>query len=587
MIPTKPLLPLAALLFLSSCISLPEVDAPQTEVRFMAPSETTYTNGTLTLQLEVVGTPPDKVELLIGDDQVLAELSSPYAYEWDTTSSPEGRHLIRGRALAAGGSFTSAPLEVVVDRTPPQLDSRTPTPSAQDVWVQQPIQATFSEPVRANTLTDTSVRLSLGDLDIARTISLSNDGRTLTVSPSSKLSAPNTVAVTLTTSITDLAGNMLVLPTDSWSWMLPFWLTWSTANEATVRSQSDYLGSFHLTDTGELFGAWHILEGSTLELYARYWEDGTWKPLGGALGAYPGNTSIDSATFIFDTAAKPIIAWSEADETSSYNIHVRRWQTDHWDPLGSTLSAYPGQTNAYGPRLSLDQSGAPVIAWTEFDGTTSKICLRRWQAESWQPLGECFDDLTQNQSLDDKGIVVRFDASNKPVVAWTVSGTPTRFFVQRLEPAGWRFLGDGLTTDEQAPYIALQIDANGTPFIATNQNDSATYNISVESLVETEEDSYWGFVGDLSAFPGKTPTASRSIEFDNLGNPVVAFVEYDGLGRARLQAYRNANGIWSSLSGELSSEENTGFVYLERTASNNLLLIWRHGDNLRVRRLNQ
>jgi hypothetical protein len=123
MIPTK-LLFLSPAVLLAACISLPEVEGPKAEVRLITPSETAYTNGTLALQLEVTGTPPDNVELLLDDAQVLAELTPPYTFQWDTTSVPEGQHYITGRAYVAGKVFTSAAREVVVDRTPPQLASR-------------------------------------------------------------------------------------------------------------------------------------------------------------------------------------------------------------------------------------------------------------------------------------------------------------------------------------------------------------------------------------------------------------------------------------------------------------------------------
>jgi len=135
-----------------ACINLPEVESPQEDagiptspnltVSLLALSERLISNGTVNIQVQVTGGTPDKVELLV-DNRLLTTLAAPYTYQWSTTSTVEGAHRLTAKATSAGNTFLSDSREVVVDRNPPQIASRLPAPGTQDVWVQQPIEATF------------------------------------------------------------------------------------------------------------------------------------------------------------------------------------------------------------------------------------------------------------------------------------------------------------------------------------------------------------------------------------------------------------------------------------------------------------
>ncbi|RYZ17775.1 MAG: hypothetical protein EOO70_00970 [Myxococcaceae bacterium] len=298
-----------------------------------------YTNGPLLLQFTVEGGSAEAVEIL-KDASVLAKpTGTPFAYTWDTTQEAEGSYQLSVRAIRGGATFISAPRTVVVDRTAPTVSSFLPARNAAAVGVHESIQVTFSEPMNPRTLTDASVQVTASDsAPIDKSVNLSADGRTLTVTPINPLVAPNTLHVEFTNLvglvITDLAGNEVVdMP--AWSFSVP-----------------------------------------------------TWLPLGGAISAVPGNTSAEGVVLKMDRNDRPVVAWAESDGATK-NIYVARWTGSAWSMLGAALNGLTAAgTNAANPSLVIDNSSAPLVAWDETTGNGAgrSIFISRWTGTTWESL---------------------------------------------------------------------------------------------------------------------------------------------------------------------------------------------------------
>ena len=110
---------------------------------------------------------------------------------------------LSGNALVAEGwSFTTGS-----DLVGPHVRTTQPAIDSTSVAISSPIIVTFDEPVQ--NVTPTTFTVAHGGTPITGTISTSNGGRTQTFTPSVALPAATTITVTLTTAITDLAGNPL------------------------------------------------------------------------------------------------------------------------------------------------------------------------------------------------------------------------------------------------------------------------------------------------------------------------------------------------------------------------------------------
>ncbi len=106
--------------------------------------------------------------------------------------------------------FVDVTFQAGPDTTGPTVTSRSPAAGAAGVDTSTAVSATFGEPVRASTVTDTTFTLTQGGTSVPATVT--TDGRTVTLTPAGPLAADTTYTATLeggARGITDLAGNPL------------------------------------------------------------------------------------------------------------------------------------------------------------------------------------------------------------------------------------------------------------------------------------------------------------------------------------------------------------------------------------------
>ncbi len=110
-------------------------------------------------------------------------------------------------ALTFPGDDTSFP--AAEDNTAPTVDSTVPVDNAVDVTVNTLVTATFSEAIDNTTVDGTSFFVSDGVGNVVGTVSVSPDNTTVTFTSSAFLADNTVYTATLTTDITDRAGNPL------------------------------------------------------------------------------------------------------------------------------------------------------------------------------------------------------------------------------------------------------------------------------------------------------------------------------------------------------------------------------------------
>jgi len=107
------------------------------------------------------------------------------------------------------------------DTTPPTVTATSPTSGAGDVAVSAAVTVTFSEPMNPTSIHGASFMLSDGG-GVAGVVSYDDPSMTATFSPSGPLAFDTIHTATLTTAVTDVAGNPLAAP-----------YVWSFTTEAT------------------------------------------------------------------------------------------------------------------------------------------------------------------------------------------------------------------------------------------------------------------------------------------------------------------------------------------------------------------
>lgn len=524
------------------------IDAGPPSITIISPSGTTYTNAAVTLRAAIAGSiSPSATITLTKNDVDFATLTS-LQYAWDTTADPEGSYLITAHANVDGHSVSSAPVTVVVDRTPPTLQL-TPAVNATNVAVSDPVTMVFSEPILPSTVP--ALTTAVGPTPVPTTTALSSDATTLTLSlalPNS-LTYPSTFAVALPTGITDRAGNPLV-PPPAWTWTAPFWVTYpslpggapslaldltdhplistmdttgliridhyggtSAADVTAIPSPASALFPPQLTgtaatstavdSTGALFFSWtedHILLGR--------WDGAAWDKSYGSL-ENPTNVAPFGGTFLaLDHHDRPVVAWNKPQQMASGSAYVTLFAGSPLAPAWPAIAVGPGggfvridtHDNAVvlsccsigSPRATLSRSVAG--SWVPIDTTTI--------AAGVQPAALAVDSMDRpwlvQQSSSFTQLLVRFFATN----AWSAIPSPipvTSLGEIRL----------ALTTDDRSVVAWTDTDAQGLAIHVARLRSDSTWDFAFPPL-------------DVSPAPSTTPRA-LSLSLDKSGRPVVAW----------------------------------------------------------------
>jgi len=130
-------------------------------------------------------------------------------------------------AFSAGG-VTELNL-TVSDTTAPTVSSTSPAANATGVAINTTVSATFSEAINASTITTSSFTLKVGTTPVSGSVSYNSGTHTATFTPSANLEGSTTYTATLSTAITDAAGNPLAAAY-SWSFTTVQTVTAGDAN---------------------------------------------------------------------------------------------------------------------------------------------------------------------------------------------------------------------------------------------------------------------------------------------------------------------------------------------------------------------
>ncbi len=144
--------------------------------------------------------------------------------DWDlriSADAPGGHQFLASFTFTAdvGGPWivdVTIPIECGVDITPPELTSLTPQYGSFAVPTGVDVIAMFSEPVDPTTVTGTSFTLEDGSM-ISGAVGVAGDGMSATFDPDVDLATDTVYTVSLTSGITDLAGNPLTAVASSFS----------------------------------------------------------------------------------------------------------------------------------------------------------------------------------------------------------------------------------------------------------------------------------------------------------------------------------------------------------------------------------
>ncbi len=490
-------------LMLSACMD----QGSAVTVNITQPIQAQVTNSTLDVRLKIAGSTPNDLPSLTvilerrkntdpDIDSSYANLKTflkgdpyPFKYTWDTAGVPDGDYVLRARVTYTAGGFDgqprtaiSAPRTVTIDRSRPGVTSSTPAPDATNVLLKSLITVTFNKPVLASSLTDDSVKLFAGVQALGRTVKLSSDGKTLTVAPITPLSAPNRLKLELSEGVIDALGNKLIAK--AWSWDAPAWVRLGELRSSTPEATTVYSASFQVGKDGNPVALWsgYIKGKNGYEgLFVSRWNGSSWQVIGGSELTVPIQAATYSAkdsSLVLDLNDNPVVS-----RTIKNDVYVSRWDGVKWQELvNGSQATQPSLPNAFGSKLTLDSSGAPVIGWSLF--TTAPggqaAFVSRWDGTNWQVLGGDLRALNTGSSLTANAVIPFLFGDKELLAFWSGRGAGLALrdaFLYKWTGSKWEQVISSLrsafnvpsTTDEINPLSAARtLDATKALVIAWN-----------------------------------------------------------------------------------------------------------------------
>lgn len=628
----KRIIPLLLGGWMSACINVPEIEPgggeppptdagePEPEppskdltVHITSPAQTAYSNSSVPITIEVREGKADLVQVL-KNGQILSILRTPpYQYTWDTTKEAEGSYKLTARAFLEGTGFTSAPVTVVVDRTNLQVASRTPADGSRNVDYQAPVQVVFTKPVKPETLNDTTVSVKVAGNPVEKTLSLSSDGKTLTITPKEKPVFPATFSFGLSRGITDIAGNALNVPisptTTPWNFEVPSWYSFGDRLEAIRGVETPMKDVAMVLDKdGNPIVAW--TEETLLKRYSIFvfrWDGKTFVHMGGPLNGTATGSAFKTALALGDDG-NPVVAWEESDGRNE-NIHVMRWRQNTWQVVGTgALSAENDPqtpTPAHNPSLAVKDNDI-YVAWDEIDNTQVSN-IQVWKSIDGGPFFGLGNTRGRVNAVPGATNGLRpslvLDSNGQAIVAFQErtlkTGNPFHAYVMRLNNNNWDYAVPPFQGDTPTGHIAggLSVGTNSDPwlqdcslgltksdqlYLAWSEESSPDNHSQIQIFESTGTQSWKQLGKELSANGQNSPAVNSNIKISNTGKLFITWRERYWMPPDYTPALSLQVGTWeernwkilSSIHSTQNKEGNTVSTTLELDKSDRPTIAW-------------
>ena len=547
-----------------ACINIPDVEVipeqPDSGTSTPTVSLTlsrTVTNSDVVVRAFVMGVVPDRVELLV-NGVVTAQLTPPHELRWSTHALDEGTHAFAVQAAVGERTFVSDATSLVVDRTGPRLVQQTPLPGARTVSVRQTIHAVFSEALDPATVTAEAVALVADGTELSAVPRLSPDGTSLELQLEEALPVDTVMRVSLGASLTDLAGNLVVLPGETWEWTVPGYLPQGDAvSGASEELETARFASLAVDADDQPVVAY--INGSLrqeLGVYVKRWNGSSWQPLGEVLGVSGHSTYLGNSTLRIHDGRAPLVAWLQAVSGSPISVHVRRWEHGVWNVVGAPVNPLMDPASVDIFAFESNAGGAMAMALRESWGGQSQVSVWHWDGSAWAGLGGA---LKVNPTWLVTGLSLMLDAAGHPVVLWSESGPDqnTQVYIQRWNGTGW----DALFPPSSGLPRAVALDGSGSLLRA---GASLNSDGALDVLVFRFDGSSWVRMGNRvgGLFPGATDTGVSRLGIDKEGNAVVLLGEPEAAGEPEVSYAQRWNGTaWSPVGGLLRPQPGGVPVY--------------------------
>lgn len=388
------------------------------------------------------------------------------------------------------------------DATAPTVSSTSPAASATSVATNSVVTATFSEAMFASTIDSSSFSLaSTGN----NTGAVSYDANTniATFTPSSNLGMLTSYTATLSSSITDLAGNALT------TYSLPFTTadgTWGTAALIETDTTDAYDPQVAFDSSGNATVVWSLYGN----IWANHFIDNSW----GTATQITTPGFANNPQVAVDSSDNAIAVWHRTDDTS---IWSSRYNGSSWS---SPVLIEAGSGAADSPLIAVDGSGNAISVWRQSDGSVYNIWANHFNGTSWGT-AEPIETETANDAYNPQ---IAFDDMGIAFAVWEQSdGTNRSIWVNHYNGTSWSTAVLIETEVGNATNPQVAVDSSGKALVVWKQHDGSYERIWANRFNGTS----WGTAALIESNIGNA-YYSPQVAVDNSGKAIAVWSQYSG-----------------------------------------------------------
>jgi len=535
-------------------------------------------------------------------------------------------------ALSACGGSSSNGTEVPSEKVEPSVVSVSPVDGSDNVSRSASIMAAFDEALFALSVDDSSFTLSDGNRAVAMPPLLDSEtGRTVSLT-GSNLRNLTAYTATLTTDITDLAGNALTEPYSwgfttedgQWStaqnietvaenasfpqiatdpsgnaiavWMQEFegqsriWTNrynketdnWTTASliENTVAEGSAQFPQIAMDKNGNGLVVWKQNQGFNYSIWSSYYNfsDSTWSDA--QLIGIVDEASVAYSEVVFDNQGNAIAVWNQTDGDEN-SIWANRYSAIN-NSWGIAEAIEQTIDDTYEPKIAIDNNGNALVIWHQRDGAVKSIWANRYSAinNSWgTPVVIETGDGDARLADGVSNAQIAIDTAGNGIAVWSQNdGTEDSIWVNRYDFATTSWGAASLIENDagyaRAPKVAM--DSHGNAMVLWYQDNGVvdTTRFNRYSVITNS----WGTASEIEAGAGHA--YEQQIAFDASNNALAVWKQADGgVFSIRVIRYEAASNSWGASMKIESDSGQVDYPQFSIDGFGNAWAIWQQDDS--------
>ncbi len=286
-----------------------------------------------------------------------------------------------------------------------------------------------------------------------------------------------------------------------------------------------------MDNNGNALIVWHEKDDANYQIFKSEYRNGTWThPASFSDNISPGDQDARHSQVAMDNNGNALIVWEQNNGTD-WQIFKSEYSGGAWThPALLKDSISPKGEDAHEPQVAMDDNGAALIVWSQFDGSRNQIFMSEYRGHDWTHPASLSDKISPDgQNAETPQVAV--NNAGKAIIVWSQSdGTAMQIFKSEYGKLGWSHpvtLSNNISPDGRnaiAPQASM--DNSGNIIVVWYQDDG--FNSQV--FVSEYRNSTWTHPVSLhdNISPDGLDVEEARAAMDDRGNAVIVWSQYYG-----------------------------------------------------------